>query len=152
MNIKELRAKTGLSQKEFGARLGLTSQSITKFEAGGKVTDTVKKLIRYEFSQHLPEEERLYPVEGEHGKEQISADERRTATKVDSPEEIEKERERYEDQVAKLAEEFHRIANQYEDHIEELKRDKEDLRNDKKILQQYIENLSTKPGGNQQTA
>lgn len=58
MNIKELRAKTGLSQKEFGARLGLTSQSITKFEAGGTLTDTVKKLISYEFAEFLPANER----------------------------------------------------------------------------------------------
>lgn len=60
MNIKELRSETGLSQKEFGLRLGLTSQSITKFEAGGKLTDTVKKLICYEFAEFLPEEERSF--------------------------------------------------------------------------------------------
>lgn len=60
MNIKELRSETGLSQKEFGLRLGLTSQSITKFEAGGKLTDTVKKLISYEFAEFLPEEERMF--------------------------------------------------------------------------------------------
>lgn len=59
MNIKELRSKTGLSQKEFGTRLGVTSQSITKYEAGGKITETIKKLIRYEFAEYLPEEERL---------------------------------------------------------------------------------------------
>lgn len=59
MDIKKLREKTGLSQKDFGARLGLTSQSITKFEAGGNITETVKKLIRYEFSQFLPEGEGL---------------------------------------------------------------------------------------------
>lgn len=59
MNIKELRSKTGLSQKEFGKRLGLTSQSITKFEGGGKITETVQKLIRYEFAEYLPAEERL---------------------------------------------------------------------------------------------
>ncbi|QED37989.1 helix-turn-helix transcriptional regulator [Antarcticibacterium arcticum] len=60
MNIKELRSKIGLSQKEFGSRLGLTSQSITKFEAGGKLTETVKKLISYEFAEFMPEEERLF--------------------------------------------------------------------------------------------
>ncbi len=59
MNIKELRSKTGLSQKDFGSRLGLTSQSITKFEAGGNITASIKKLIRYEFAEYLPEEERL---------------------------------------------------------------------------------------------
>lgn len=59
MNVKELRERTGLSQKDFGSRLGLTSQSITKFEAGGNVTETVRRLIRYEFSQFLPEGEGL---------------------------------------------------------------------------------------------
>ncbi len=59
MNIKELRSRTGLSQKDFGSRLGLTSQSITKFEAGGNLTDSIRKLIRYEFAEYLPEEERL---------------------------------------------------------------------------------------------
>jgi transcriptional regulator with XRE-family HTH domain len=59
MNIKQLRSRTGLSQKDFGSRLGLTSQSITKFEAGGNITDSIKKLIRYEFAEYLPEEERL---------------------------------------------------------------------------------------------
>ena len=59
MNIKELRARTGLSQKDFGSRLGLTSQSITKFEAGGNITASIQKLIRYEFAEYLPEEERL---------------------------------------------------------------------------------------------
>ena len=64
MNIKEIRSKSGLSQKDFGARLGLTSQSITKFEAGGNITETVKKLIRYEFAEYLPEEERLFSKAG----------------------------------------------------------------------------------------
>jgi transcriptional regulator with XRE-family HTH domain len=59
MNIKELRLLTGLSQREFGERLGLTSQSITKYESGSNVSNTVKKLIRYEFSRYLPEDEKL---------------------------------------------------------------------------------------------
>lgn len=62
MNIKQLRSRTGLSQKDFGSRLGLTSQSITKFEAGGNITDSITKLIRYEFAEYLPEEERLSMV------------------------------------------------------------------------------------------
>ena len=65
MNIKSLRVKTGLTQKAFADRLGLTSQSVTKFEAGSKITDTVKKLIRYEFAEFLPEEERLVSGPGE---------------------------------------------------------------------------------------
>ena len=64
MNIKDLRSKTGLSQKAFGERLGLTSQSITKFEAGGKITKSIQKLIRYEFAEYLPKEERLQSTAG----------------------------------------------------------------------------------------
>ncbi|MFV8280540.1 helix-turn-helix domain-containing protein [Christiangramia marina] len=63
MDIKLLRSKTGLSQKEFGTRLGLTSQSITKFEAGANITSSIKKLIRYEFAEFLPESERLVSKE-----------------------------------------------------------------------------------------
>ncbi len=59
MDIKELRIKTGLSQREFGERLGLTSQSITKYEAGASVSTSVQRLIRYEFAKFLPENERL---------------------------------------------------------------------------------------------
>lgn len=59
MNIKVLRKNIGLSQREFGERLGLTSQSITKYESGAKVSSSVEKLIRYEFAEFLPEKERL---------------------------------------------------------------------------------------------
>ena len=63
MNVKDLRVLTGLTQKEFGERLGLTSQSITKYESGANVSETVKRLIRYEFSRFLPEEEQLEIIE-----------------------------------------------------------------------------------------
>lgn len=59
MNIKELRKKTGLSQREFAIRLGLTSQTITNYESGYKISASVEKLIRYEFAEFLPEKERL---------------------------------------------------------------------------------------------
>jgi len=66
MNIKTLRQKTELSQKEFGERIGLKGQSILLYEKGErKITDTVKKLIRYEFAEFLPEEERLVSGPGE---------------------------------------------------------------------------------------
>lgn len=63
MNIKELRDKTNLSQRAFGKILGLSPQSILNYEAGKNVPETVKKLIRYEFSEYLPENERLHPKE-----------------------------------------------------------------------------------------
>ncbi len=59
MNIKKLREKTKLSQKAFGEALGLSPQSILNYEAGKNVPETVKKLVRYEFAEYLPEEERL---------------------------------------------------------------------------------------------
>lgn len=46
----------GLSQKEFGLRLDLTSQTINKYEAGRNTSKSIQKLIRYEFAEFLPEE------------------------------------------------------------------------------------------------
>lgn len=60
MKIKELRSLTGLSQKDFGERIGLRPQSIMKYEKEiREVPDTVKRLLRYEFAEYLPEESRL---------------------------------------------------------------------------------------------
>ena len=39
--------------------MGVTSQTITKYESGANISDTIKRLIRYEFSLFLPQEERL---------------------------------------------------------------------------------------------
>lgn len=72
MNIKELREKTNLSQSDFGARIGVKHQTILLYEKGKNIPDTVKKLIRYEFAEHLPEENRLVatPLDGETFREQ----------------------------------------------------------------------------------
>jgi len=59
MNIKELREKTGLSQKAFGERLGLSPQSILNYEAGKNVPESIQKLIRFEFEDDLQEKGRL---------------------------------------------------------------------------------------------
>ena len=60
MDIKDLRSKTGLSQRKFGERLGLQGQSILLYEKNErKVPESIKKLIRYEFAEFLPQEERL---------------------------------------------------------------------------------------------
>lgn len=62
MNIKELRRKIDLSQNEFGERIGLKGQSILKYEKGDRELPTsIERLIRYEFAEFLPEEERLIP-------------------------------------------------------------------------------------------
>lgn len=60
MNIKVLRARLNLSQKDFGERICVTAQTVQKYESGDRnIPETVQKLIRYEFADFLPEEERL---------------------------------------------------------------------------------------------
>jgi DNA-binding XRE family transcriptional regulator len=65
MNIKDLRELTRLSQKDFGKRIGVKYQTILLYEKGKNVPETVQKLIRYEFAEFLPEEERLVSGPGE---------------------------------------------------------------------------------------
>lgn len=49
--IKEIRQKYGLSQQEFGSRLGVTHAHISKIESGKEnPSETLLRLIRYEFS------------------------------------------------------------------------------------------------------
>lgn len=49
--IKEIRKKYGLSQQEFGARLGVTHAHISKIESDKeKPSETLSRLIRYEFN------------------------------------------------------------------------------------------------------
>lgn len=48
--IKEIRKMHGLSQQEFGARLGVSHAHISKIESGKeKPSETLLRLIRYEF-------------------------------------------------------------------------------------------------------
>ena len=48
--IKAIRQRYGLSQQEFGARLGVTHAHISKIEGGKEnPSETLLKLIRYEF-------------------------------------------------------------------------------------------------------
>jgi len=62
MNIKVLRAKIDLSQRAFGERICVKAQTIQKYESGERnIPDSIQKLIRYEFAEFLPEEERLIP-------------------------------------------------------------------------------------------
>lgn len=66
MEIKVLRAKAKLSQKQMAERLELTAQTIQKYESGERnIPGTVQKLMRYEFAQYLPEAERLAAEPGE---------------------------------------------------------------------------------------
>ena len=124
MNIRDLRAKTGLSQRKFGERLGLQGQSILLYEKEErKIPESIQKLIRYEFAEYLPEEERLYPKTSETATEDATA-------------------------VATVKEENEALKKK----VVELERDKEDLRRDKEMLQLHIQTLTGKPGGDQQTA
>lgn len=48
--IKAIRQRYGLSQQEFGARLGVTHAHISKIESGKEnPSETLLKLIKYEF-------------------------------------------------------------------------------------------------------
>lgn len=129
MNIKELRSKTGLSQKDFGSRLGLTSQSITKFEAGGNLTASIKKLICYEFAEFLSEEERLLTST----KSEVNFE--NTEVKV-----LRKENEALKHQVA--------LVKDQEDYITVLK---ENITLLKEQVQHYKEQLNI-PDNRSQTA
>lgn len=52
--IKEIRQKNGLSQQEFGARLGVTHAHISKIENGKEnASETLLRLIRYEFGKEV---------------------------------------------------------------------------------------------------
>lgn len=53
--IKEIRQRYGLSQQQFGARLGVTHAHISKIENGKEVpSETLLRLIKYEFGlSHL---------------------------------------------------------------------------------------------------
>ena len=48
--IKAIRQRYGLSQQEFGARLGVTHAHISKIESGKEnPSETLLRLIKYEF-------------------------------------------------------------------------------------------------------
>lgn len=60
MDIKQLRKDADLTQREFGERLGVQSQTILKYEKEErKIPESIQKLIRYEFAEFLPENVRL---------------------------------------------------------------------------------------------
>jgi len=137
MNIKELRNKTGLTQREFGERLGVQSQTILKYEKEErKIPDTVKKLIRYEFAKFLSEEDLLLAKFKE----------------TDTFEKFKKEQERLKAALREKLSEQTEIIMDYAEKIDDLENDKADLKRDKEMLQLHIETLTGKKGGNQQTA
>lgn len=55
--LKDLRRKSGLTQTEFGNKLGLSLTTIQKYEAGDRnPTETLKKLISYVFAEYIEPE------------------------------------------------------------------------------------------------
>jgi len=45
INIKRLREKTGLTQTDFGERLGLTKQAISNYENGRVPSEAITNLV-----------------------------------------------------------------------------------------------------------
>ena len=135
MNIKDLRSKTGLSQKKFGERLGLQGQSILLYEKEErKVPASIQKLIRYEFAKYLPETERLYP-EGIGSNEDLSADENSIYTNL-------------KEDFKELQEKYALAAN-----LKEIVAyQKETINSLKDQIQMYKDQLGISGPGNQQTA
>ena len=116
MNIKKLRDKLKLSQRAFGKRLGVSPQTVLLYEKGQNVPESIQKLIRYEFAEHLPESERL----------------------VSEPKDPEYEKSR-EGEILRLQQRIEEL----EKLNKELVQDKKDLRDDKKRLLLQLENLTT---------
>ena len=128
MNIRVLRAKTNLSQKEFGERICVKGQTVQKYESGERnIPESIQKLIQYEFAEYLPKEERLI------------------ATPVDSATPVNLDDLRRNEE---LKEENNRLLQR----VQELENDKAELKQDKEMLQLHIKTLTGKPRGDQQTA
>ncbi len=126
LNIKKLRSDANLTQKEFGEKIGLNRyQTISKYEKDPEsIPVTVQKLIRYEFAEFLPEEERLAVATASH-----------PTQSQDSPlQELKAENEQLKKRVA------------------DLEQDKEDLRKDKEMLQLHIKTLTGTTGNSEQSA
>lgn len=124
MKIKVLRAQVDLSQKAFAERLGLTAQTIQKYESGSRnIPDSIEKLIRYEFAEYLTNGEGL-------------TSKKNGNSKVENGE---TENFKVENETLKKR-------------VKELEQDKADLKRDKEMLQLYIESLTGKSSDNQQTA
>lgn len=125
MDIKELRGKINITQREFGERLGVQPQTILKYEKGDRnVPESIQKLIRYVFAEFLPEEERLAVATASH-----------PTQSQDSPlQELKAENEQLKKRVA------------------DLEQDKEDLRKDKEMLQLHIKTLTGTTGNSEQSA
>lgn len=58
-DIKNLRKKLKLSQKDFGAKIGVSRQTIVNYENGDKIPDSKKQLL----SNLLQEEAALYKTQ-----------------------------------------------------------------------------------------
>ena len=133
MNIRHLRSKAGLTQKEFGERLGVQSQTILKYEKNErKIPQTILKLIQYEFAEYL---------EGEGLKVKIREEDTRPTWEMFS--EISEENHKlkgYKDQVNKLKVEVNRLNNLKDNNNRDYKELEQKLENSEKINQLLKEN------------
>ena len=115
MNIKEIRFKVNLTQKEFADKICLKAQTVQKYESGERnIPESIKKLIRYEFAEHLPPEEALF-----------SKAENAVATGANA-------------RVKELEKENHELLLK----IQRLEKREKELERDKNILQGVVESLT----------
>jgi len=156
MNIKHLRLKTGLSQAAFGERIGLKGQSILLYEKGERnIPESVLKLIKYEFAEHL---------EGE-GKEVKVKELNPSGPSWEMFSEISEENLKLrnnQDHLNRLKVEVSRLQNLNENNkrdydmilnkVKDLEKDKEYLKRDKEMLQLHIETLTGRNSDKSQTS
>ncbi len=53
IDVKRLRRKTYLNQANFGAKLGVTKQAVSKYENGTKIPKTMEILIKEVYKKYL---------------------------------------------------------------------------------------------------
>jgi transcriptional regulator with XRE-family HTH domain len=124
MELFELLKKSGLNTKEISKRLHLGVRTVQNYANGSQtIPEYIKKLIRYEFAESLPKEERLVSEPGE-------VYEKKTPD------------------FSQLKEENRQLQRR----VQELEQDKEDLKGDKKMLELHIKTLTSKNEGRQETA
>ena len=70
-DVKGIRTKIGLTQKELAEKIGITQRAVQKWEAGGVVPESKKKMLL----SLLPTEDELnsYHINGSHSSQAVGA-------------------------------------------------------------------------------
>lgn len=70
-DVKRIRTKIGLTQKELAEKIGITQRAVQKWEAGGVVPESKKKMLL----SLLPTEDELnsYHTNGSHSSQAVGA-------------------------------------------------------------------------------